>query len=130
MDDIIDELRTWKKEYDSSSFCVNDIYEISVDSCEFETGWPTFKGPSAWMYEGMTNNTKPMWAISVGDEWGETLGFVWSTRVSQNDLTVQEIVGVNCELWRTDDICESSYSRPGQQERENEFVGNYKDTRE
>jgi hypothetical protein len=104
MEDIIDEIRTWKRKFDGKVVALdktNEVYEIALDSCQIVTGMPCFSGPTPWTITGMTNNIKPMWAIIIDIH---ILAFVWKTETSPDDITIQEITGVECEEWRIYDI--------------------------
>ena len=78
------------------------VYEVTLDKCNHIRA-PCSKSSydQPWMFEGMTNNVKPMWAVVVGGGYTRhTFGFVWDTTVSPNDITVQEITSVKCEHWQ------------------------------
>jgi|SRR5271156_537879 len=103
MEEIIQEIQGLKEQagYRRSP---QEVYETTFEKCRTLRSCPWKGGPMPWMFEGMTNNVKPMWAVLVGGRFGNTLGFVWDTTVSPNDISVQEITAVKCEVWNTWDI--------------------------
>lgn len=101
MENIIREVRCWKARSEKYQTIHQNIYETTFESCQILRVAPS-KGSMPWMFEGMANNVKPMWAVMVGDQvLGETLGFVWDTTVALNDISVHEITSVKCKRWST-----------------------------
>lgn len=94
MEDIIDEIVSWKAKFDSPPFRVVEVFEVTFDACRVGKAWPTLAGLSPWLFDGMTNKNTPMWAVVIGKVYGDVLGFVWATETSRTDVTVQEITGV------------------------------------
>jgi hypothetical protein len=110
MDNIPDDKSGNRLDAQSDALGPQDVYEITVDSCQYLVSWPDQRGHSTWYFEGMVNSIKPMWALLFGRYNGFILGFVWVTKTSLSQVTSQDVIGVRCEVWEAQSILRSMES--------------------